>query len=436
MVERVKFEDMLTRFLRSLEAIPEHRKGRNTQFRIVDAGLSAFAVFCLQSPSFSAHQQQMRKQHGRDNAKSLFGIKNIPSDGQTRNLLDPVDPSYLREPFWDIHEMVQRSGYLERYRHVAGTLLISFDGTRFFSSESLHCDQCTVYEYENGTTYAHTVLAAVVSAPGQPHVLALEPEFVTPQDGHDKQDCEQQAIKRWVKRNAKRFEPWSVTILADDLHSHQPLCELLLEHEMHFIMTCKSESHPTLYQELELLAKVEGAHQTHTVRRWINHHYEEWRYHWVSDVPLRTGPDARRVNWCEVTVIRENTGEQLYHNTWITDYELTPHTVVDVADAGRARWKVENEGFNVLKNQGYGFEHNFGHGRKHLSMVLLTMLFLAFLFHSVLHLTWAVYQAIRKALGARRNFFNDLRALTRYMFFSSWDVMIDFMAEQLEVGPT
>jgi hypothetical protein len=435
MPERVKFEDMLASLRRSLEAIPEHRTGLNIQYSLVDVGLGAFAVFCLQSPSFLAYQEQMRKQHGRDNAKSLFGIENIPSDGQTRNLLDPVAPSCLREPFWDIFRLVEYSGNLEPYRHVAGTLLISFDGTRFFSSEKIHCDQCTVYEYQGGTSYAHTVLAAVVSAPGQPHVLALEPEFVTPQDGHDKQDCEQQAIKRWLTRNAERFEDWSVTALTDDLHSHQPLCELLREHRFHFILTCKPESHSTLYQELDLLTKVKDAHQTHTARRWIGHHYEEWRYHWVEDVPLRTGKDVMRVNWCEVTVIHARTGEQLYHSAWITSHALTPETVEAVADAGRARWKVENEGFNVLKNQGYEFEHNFGHGQQHLSMLLLTLLFLAFLFHSVLHLTWAVYQAIRKALGARRNFFNDLRALTRYIYFQSWEAMITFMAEQLEVGP-
>jgi hypothetical protein len=435
MPERVKFEDMLASLRRSLEGIPEHRTGRNIQHSLVNAGLGAFAVFCLQSPSFLAHQQQMRKQHGRDNAKSLFGMEDIPSDGQTRNLLDPAAPSYLREPFWEIHHLVQLSGYLDGYRHVAGTLLLSFDGTRFFSSEKIHCDQCTVYHYENGTAYAHMVLAAVVSAPGQPHVLALEPEFVTPQDGHDKQDCEQQAIKRWVTRNARRFEDWSVTVLTDDLHSHQPLCELLLEHKLHFILTCKPESHLTLYQEIELLANVQDAHQTHTIRRWIGHHYEQWHYHWVTDVPLRTGKDVLRVNWCEVTVVHEGTGEQLYHNAWITSHTLTSETVQDVADAGRARWKVENEGFNVLKNQGYEFEHNFGHGHQHLSRVLLTLLFLAFLFHSVLHLTWAVYDAIRKALGARRNFFNDLRALTRYMYFPGWEAMIAFMAEQLEVEP-
>jgi hypothetical protein len=142
----------------------------------------------------------------------------------------------------------------------------------------MHCANCTVYEYEQGTSYAHLVLAAVVSAPDHEHVIALEPEFITPQDGHDKQDCEQQAIKRWVTPNAARFPEWGVTILTDDLHSHQPLCELLLEHKFHFILTCKPDSHSTLYEEVELLTKVKDAVQTMSVRRWTGHHHEQSTY--------------------------------------------------------------------------------------------------------------------------------------------------------------
>jgi hypothetical protein len=435
MTKPVKFKEMLAGVHHSMEAIPEHRRGRNTQYSIADAGLSAFSTFFLQSPSFLAFQKQMKKQQGRDNAKSMFGIENIPSDAQIRNLLDPIVPDALREPFWDIYRLMQASGHLERYRQVAGTYLCSMDGTWYFSSEKIHCPNCTVYEHEGRTLYAHMLMAAVLSAPGQPHVLALEPEFIVPQDGHDKQDCEQQAIKRWVRRNGERFEPWSVTVLADDLHSHQPLCELLLENKFHFVLTCKPESHPTLYQELELLTRVQDAHQTHTVRRWKDNHYEQWRYHWVVQGPIRTGAKALRVNWCEVTVIREDSGEQVYYNAWITSHELTTKTIEEVADAGRARWKVENEGFNVLKNQGYEIEHNFGHGHQHLSAVLLTMLFLAFLFHSVLHLTSTLYQALRHAIGARREFFNHVRALTCYFYFPRWDDMLAFMAIKQEVEP-
>jgi hypothetical protein len=433
MTREVKYQEMLADLRRSLEAAPEHRTGRNTQYEIVDAGLGAFSVFYLQSPSFLAHQQRMRQSEGQDNAKSLFGIEDIPSDGQIRNLLDPVDSSLLRQPFLDIYSRLQAGGHLDDYRHVGGTLLCSLDGTRHFSSEKVHCANCTTYNHEKKTIYAHMVLMAVVSAPGCEHVIVLEPEFITPQDGHDKQDCEQQAIKRWVKRNRGRFPEWGMTILADDLHSHQPLCQLLLEHKLHFILTCKRDSHATLYEEVELLTKVQGAVQTMSVRRWTGRHHEQWTYRWADHLPLRVGADALQVNWCEITIVREDTGKQTYHSAWITSHEVTEQTVAEVVAAGRARWKVENEAINVLKNQGYHFEHNFGHGQQHLSAVLLSLLLLAFLFHTALHLSCPMYQAIRRVRGARRNFFDDLRALTLYLYFPGWNELIAFMFQKLKL---
>jgi hypothetical protein len=148
---------------------------------------------------------------------------------------------------------------------------------------------------------------------------------------------------------------------------------------------------------------------------------------------LRADVKSLAVNWCQITIFREDTGEQTYHNAWITSHPVTSDTVVEVVAAGRSHWKVENENFNVLKNQGYHFEHNYGHGKEHLSTLLLTLL--AFLVHTVLQLSSSRYRAIREALGARRTFFNDLRALTRYLYFDDWDSFMRFMGRQLELAP-
>ena len=141
------------------------------------------------------------------------------------------------------------------------------------------------------------------------------------------------------------------------------------------------------------------------------------------------------VYWCELTITNEDTGQQLYHCSWATDYTLDKQLVVEVVASGRSRWKVENEGFNVLKNQGYNFEHNYGHGQQYLSIVLLTLLMLAFLFHTALGLSCSMYQTIRQELVARRTFFNDLRALTRYLYFSSWQQLLTFMYQRLDLAP-
>ena len=104
-----------------------------------------------------------------------------------------------------------------------------------------------------------------------------------------------------------------------------------------------------------------------------------------------------------------------------------------IVDAGRARWKVENENNNVLKTKGYHLEHNFGHGKQHLATFLLTLNLLAFLFHTVFDLVDAKYRLLRQALGPRQTFFNDIKTLTRYLYFSSWQHLLDFMVKQLEL---
>ena len=415
--------------------MPEHRRGKNTQYEIVDAGLGAFAVFFMQSPSFLAYQRDMQRRKGENNASGLFEVKDIPSDAQIRNILDPLDAAQLEEVFWGVYTELDAGGDLDVYQGVGDTRLISLDGTQYFSSQTIHCDNCRVTVRDGEKHYGHQVLLAVLCAAEQPYVVCLEPEFMTPQDGHKKQDCEQQAIKRWVERSARRFEPWSVTVLADDLHCHQPTCELLLKHNLHFILTCKPKSHSTLYEELRLLERVEGAISTKTVRRWNGRYHERWVYRWAGQVPLRRGPKALRVNWCALRVIREDSGKQLYHNAWATDHVLNETTVVEIARDGRSRWKVENEGINVLKNRGYSFEHNYGHGKQRLSTVLLTLLLLAFLSHTALDLSCLMYQDVRRELGPRRTFFNDLRALTRYIYFLSWQELLSFMYQRLELGP-
>jgi hypothetical protein len=280
--------------------------------------------------------------------------------------------------------------------------------------------------------YTHSVLAPVLVAPDTEQVISLEPEFLWPQDGTEKQDCEQNALKRWLKRHQDRFAPYSVTILADDLHSKQPTCELCLAHNFNFLFVCRPDSHPTLYQEVELLERIQAV-PCLVVRQWNGRYYERFTYRYLNDLPLRAGEDALLVNWCEVVVVNQQTGELLYRNAFITNHAITHENVAEVVRSARARWKTENENHNTLKNHGYHLAHNFGHGEQYLSMLLLTLNLLAFLMHTVLHLTEPIYAQIRQELGTRKTFFNDLRTLTRYLVFESWSHLLHFMFTQLEL---
>ena len=139
------------------------------------------------------------------------------------------------------------------------------------------------------------------------------------------------------------------------------------------------------------------------------------------------------MNWCEVTIVRDGTGELIYRNTFATNHRLTDQNVAALVAAGRARWKSENENNNVLKNYGYHLEHNFGHGKQYLAMILVLLNLLAFLIHTILDLCDPIYRQIRTHLRVRTTFFNDLRTLTHYFYFDGWDQLLNFMYVQLEL---
>ncbi len=426
------FEQAIEIIGSQFEGLPDHRKGgNNTRYEIKDAALSAFSVFMMQSPSFLAHQRDMQRQKGQDNVQTLFGVYQTPSDNQIRNLLDPIKPQEVGQIFWELYTL-EAEGLLETHRGVNGNLLCSLDGTQYFSSTKIHCPNCTQRQHEETVRYSHSVIAPVLVAPGSAAVYSLEPEFIWPQDGAEKQDCEQNAFQRWVARNAHRLPAHQVTMLADDLHCRQPPCELCLAHHLNFLFVCRPESHAALYQEVELLERVEGV--THLeVRHHNGRFYERHLYRYVNQVPLRSGADALPVNWCEVTIIREKTGERLYFNQFVTNHPLDEESVGEVVATGRAHWKTENENHNVLKNAGYHLEHNFGHGNQFLSAVLLSLNLLAFLLHTLLDQTDPIYQQLRQELATRRTFFNDIRTLTRYLIFDSWRHLLLFMFGQLEL---
>lgn len=210
-------DEMITLLGRQFDNLPDQRAGPNLTYTLRDAGVAAFAVFFMQAPSFLAHQRDMQRQKGRNNAASLFGLRAVPSDPQIRNLLDPIAPAQLAAPFWVIFGRLAQAGALQRYESFAANWLCSLDGTQYFTSTQIHCGRCSVKVQNGQSHYAHTAITPVLVAPGESRVLSLEPEFITPQDGQEKQDCERNAAKRWLTQHRDRFGSHAVTYLGDDL---------------------------------------------------------------------------------------------------------------------------------------------------------------------------------------------------------------------------
>lgn len=434
-MNRRHFDHVIRRWREVVAGLHDPRTGNNCSYSMADIALSAFAVFFTQSPSFLSFQQNMQKAHGRNNARSLFQVERIPCDNHIRETLDSVEARELFGLFDDIYQAFDGIGLLKDMRTVQNTRLIALDGTWYFSSQKLHCQNCSGLRHADGTTtHYHSAITPVIVSPGCSHVVPLRPEFIQPQDGTTKQDCEINAAKRWLSAHAERYHSGNDTLLGDDLYAHQPFCRQVLLHGFHFLFTCKPSSHTHLSGWVEGL---QVGRDLQVLKQRVKGRGNRWEYHhyrWANGVPLTESDQSMKVNWCELTVT-DGAGRVLYRNSYITDWNIDAQNVSGLVAAGRARWKIENENNNTLKTKGYHLEHNFGHGKQHLSRLLLTMNLLAFALHTLLEVSDQSYQLIRSAVGSRRKFFQHLEALTAYWFFENWDRLMDFMMRGQEVGP-
>ncbi len=199
------FDTIVRFFQQLLESLPDKRTGKNSRYGMEDAALSAFSVFFTQSPSFLAYQRTIEQTKGRSNAQSLFGVHKIPTDNHVRDLLDPVKPKEMFPVFETIFETIGQKGKLQGFRAFANNLLMAMEGTEYFSSKQIHFPQCSTRKKKSGEIhYFHSVVTPVIVSPHQSQVIPLVPEFIVPQDGYDKQDCENTAAKRWLLQHGNK----------------------------------------------------------------------------------------------------------------------------------------------------------------------------------------------------------------------------------------
>jgi hypothetical protein len=415
-------EDLIAELGKVCAGLPDQRKGprRDGDYSMAAIGLSAFSLFFMGSPSFLEHQRVLERGQGRSNCQSLFGMAAIPSDNYIRLMLDGAVPASFDGLFM---RAIEQAGPLTRFQCLGGRVLIALDGSEYFCSRKIQCSQCsTRRRSDGGTEYFHGFLGASVVAPGHQQVLPLPPEFIAPQDGAEKQDCERNAAKRWLARHGPALAHLRPIYLGDDLFACQPIAAVIQRTGDNFILTCKPSSHPTIAEYLHG-ARLEEHCQTVCQRGKRT----TTIYRWLSGVPLRGTADAILVNWFSVET-RNTSGKRTYYNSFVTDLPVNAATVAELAACGRARWKIENETFNVLKTNGYNLEHNFGHGKRTLASVFLTLNLLAFAFHTAAYLAMLAWQQAVTACGATYRFFENLRTITNYVVFADWSHLLRAIA--------
>lgn len=405
------------------------RRGKNHQYSMSDIVMSAFSVFFFQSSSYLSHQRRMSEEDGSSSLQHLLGINKLPKEGVVRDQLDYVSPSEFGICYDYLFDSFESSGLLSGFRSELGKMLLPLDGSWTIRTEKKCCDQCLHKDLSSGSRlYYHSVITPCLVAPGRSEVISLLPEPIVPQDGSEKQDCEINAAKRWLEHHGSRYAQLDTAILGDDLYAHQPFCEAVLAQQMDFIFVCKAESHQALYEEIELMEKHQML-KTHQCFVGKPNKKQRCELRYMNQLPIRDGKDPLKVNWVEIRVF-DHKNQLTYQNAFITSIQIEQTNVAQIAQAGRARWKVENENLNTLKNQGYHIEHNFGHGQKYLANTLLCLNILAFLLHTLAFLTFELFRQIWLKVGTRKEFFQDIRTLSSYIVVKSWRELFKMMARK------
>jgi hypothetical protein len=403
--------DALYALLRStFNKVPDTRQ--DVVISMGDALMSAFAMFALKDPSLLAFDQ--RRRDLSDNFRTVFGIQHVPCDTQMRTILDPVDPAVLRPCFRDIFRRLQRGKVLESFTFLDGRYLISLDGTKYFSttSDDIHCDECLTQKDSGGNlTHRHKFLGAVLVHPDHKEVIPLAPESIVNGDGKQKNDCERNATRRWLRAFRHEHPSLPVIVVEDDLAANAPHLRDLKSAGAKYIISVKPGDHKFLFKAV---AAGESAGRGSTLTTFDAETGVLRRYRYQHGLPLNESSSDTLVNVLEYWELKRKAkkGKKkiLQSFGWITDLPLTEETVYDVMRGGRCRWKIENETFNTLKNQGYKLEHNYGHGEKHLSRLLATMMMLAFLVDQCQQIGCPVFRAACRRCGCKRELWEMLRS--------------------------
>jgi hypothetical protein len=404
------------------EKLKPYDKVRKGSASTAEFALSCLALFYFKWPSLLTYEVQKNTGRVSENLKNIFGLTNPPSDTQMRTRLDEVDPSALRHAFKKIFAIIQRNKLLEEYVFLDKHYLVSVDGTGHFSSDKVHCENCCLKHHQNGKiTYYHQMLGASLVHPEKRQVIPFAPEPINKQDGNNKNDCERNASKRLLSDLRSEHPHLKVIIVEDALASNGPHLRLLNELDMRYIIGVKPGDHGFLFDWVK--------HSDKTTHEITDKEGTRHVFSFVNKVPLNDANFDLEVNFIDYYEYKKNGKVQ--HFTWITDIEVTKNNVLTLTKGGRARWKIENETFNTLKNQGYNFEHNFGHGKKNLCTNMGMIMLLAFMIDQIQEACCKVFQLMRKRAHTYRTLWEMYRVTISLIVVTSFEDLYMVITEAL-----
>jgi hypothetical protein len=410
--------------------IQDTRQQSKVKISLVDHIMSAFGIFALKYPSLLKYDKEIRGETESiesQNFRNLFGVANTPDDSSMRQTLDEVSPKEMREPFKVIVSDMIENKNMEPFIFYRDSYLLAIDGTGYFSSHEVHCENCCEKKHKDGTvTYHHQMLGAAFIHPDIKQVIPLAPEPIHKQDGNSKNDCERNAVKRLLKSIREDHPHLEFTITEDALSANFPHVQELKKHNMHFILGIKPGDHKNFFKRLND-SDSSGLMLKHKIKK----EKMTLEFSFINGILLKFDEQESSVNFIECTETDSKGRKKKF--SWITDFIVTTDNIEQLMKGGRARWRIENEVFNTLKNQGYQFEHNFGHGKKNLSSNFAFLMMLAFLIDQASELLCASYKAARKKAVQKYSLWEKMRNYFSNVILESWSVMFKIINGEYRV---
>ncbi len=411
----------LSNLLKNNFSLIDDKREDNKSIELPDILMSAYAMFSLKHPSLLSFRDNYLKD--KRNLETVFQISKVPSDNEMRNVIDEIAPADIKAIFPKVFKRLQRSKELEKFRFMDKYYLISGDGTEYFKSNKIGCANCMQRNLNDGSKQNyHQFYGSAIVHPDMKQVIPLAPEPIVKQDGRTKNDCERNASKRWLVDFRKAHPKLSGIIIEDSLSSNAPHIREIMRHKLRFILGVKESDHKFLFKYVKS-EKKSGNVSEHTIIEGDKIHI----FSFINNVPLNKSNQDLLVNFVEYWEVNNKTGKT-QHFSWVTDIKIKIKNVYDIMRGGRARWKIENETFNTLKNQDYHFEHNYGHGKKNLSVNLALLMMLAFLVDQTLEISCNLFREARKKNGARIRLWTGIRELFNTYLFDSMNQIYEAIA--------
>jgi hypothetical protein len=422
--------DALFAAMRSgFDTIEDHRPG-DVKHSLGDTLMSGFAMFSLKDPSLLAFDE--RRKNGPANLTTIYGMASIPCDTSMREILDDVDSDNIRPLFKTGFRALQRGKALEQMVFMEDCYLLNLDGTGYFSSNKLHSNACLekVNRKTGKVTYYLQTVGAAIVHPDFKEVIPLCPEIIRKQDGETKMDCERNAVRRFLEKFRKDHPHLKVIINEDALSSNMPHIKDLEQYNCHYILGVKEGDHKFLFEHIDGAVENNEAVELSIPdgkNKDITHYFRI-----VYDAPLNKSNQDCRITFVEYWQKNTKTGKILRFS-WVTDLEVTEDNVYKFMRGARARWKIENETFNTLKNQGYHFGHNFGLGKKNLSEVFVLLMMLAFLIDQIQQLCCPLFNAVWKEWKSKRSLWEKVRSKFHEFHIETMEVLYRSLLDHRQV---